>query len=135
VIDALYLTSDEDGMWAEWYRYLAELAVEPLKAMPVVILQTDVPALTVADLSDADRLARVGLYMPEPRRGDWPPFQAVGERLHAEGWAGVMAPSAARPLSLNLVVFLPGHWPPAVASLRVVRTVSTPPPPPTGMRT
>lgn len=35
----------------------------------------------------------------------WPSFQAVGEALFAEGWAGVLYPAAARPSSLALCLF------------------------------
>jgi hypothetical protein len=50
----------------------------------------------IADLSNEARLARVGLQPPQPSRSEWPSFQAIGEELHAEGWRGLLAPSAAR---------------------------------------
>jgi len=64
--------------------------------------------MEVANLSDPARLTRVGLTQPQPRpgRGGWPAFQALGEQLHGEGWRGLLVPSAARPDSQVLVVFL-----------------------------
>lgn len=34
IVDALYLADDEDTVWAEWYRHLAERAIPPLAQMP-----------------------------------------------------------------------------------------------------
>lgn len=50
----------------------------------------------IADLRSEAQLARVGLAVPLPRRHGWPAFQEVGGQLHAEGWKGVRAVSAAR---------------------------------------
>lgn len=62
----------------------------------------------MADLSDAARLARAGLSVPQPGRRGWHPYQAVGAQLHEDGWRGLIVPGAARPSSVVLVVFLPG---------------------------
>ncbi len=60
----------------------------------------------MADLGDGDRLARVGLALPAPGRKTWRPYQTVGEQLWREGWAGLVAPSAARPEGRVLCVFV-----------------------------
>jgi hypothetical protein len=136
VVDALYLCDETDCVWAEWYRHLAERAIPPQPALPRDLWSYDVAEVEVADLRTPERLAAVGLPVPQPGRGGWPVFQTVGEQLYADGYAGLLAPSAARPQSLVLCVFLatpavPGtvvpHPPP--------ERVDQPRAPPTGMRT
>jgi RES domain-containing protein len=61
----------------------------------------------VVDLGTAEALAAVGLSAPRPDRSEWPAFQAVGERLHAEGRVALAAPSAARKGGVVLCVFGP----------------------------
>ena len=91
--------------------------------------------LHLADLSTSERLARVGLTLPTPGRRTWPPFEAVGEQLFRAGFAGILAPSAARPQGLISCIFDLGAWPPA--GCRPVRAIeiNEAPPPPTGMTT
>jgi hypothetical protein len=135
VVDALYLASDEDGVWAEWYRHLAERAIPPHVALPRNLWSYEVTLMEVADLSHRDRLARVNLSPPRPGRGRWAAYQAVGEQLHREGWRGLLAASAARPTTRVLVVFLPeGVIPEDVVAVSA-RRIMEPPPPPSGMRT
>jgi RES domain-containing protein len=138
VVDALYLAGDEDGMWAEWYRHLAESGVPPMRALPRDVWRFAVGATRVADLSTAARLDAVGLTIPPPGRRSWPACQDVGERLHAEGWAGLIAPSAARPEhSQVLCLFIaPGDgFPSHVVPQPPPRVVIAPPAVPTGLRT
>lgn len=94
-----------------------------------------VPRLEVADLSAADRLARVGLNPPTPGRKGWPSYQQVGETLWREGWPGLLAPSAARADGLVLCLFVhdPANLP--VQPRPPALVVREPPAPPTGMRT
>jgi RES domain-containing protein len=134
-VDALYLADSPEGAWAEWYRHLAEAALPPLVALPRDLWHYQVATLLVADLSDLARLRRVGLPAPQPGRRSWPPFQAVGETLHQHGWRGLLAPSAARPASRVLVVFLPGLALPAEVLPTGSIRIAQPPPPPIGMRT
>lgn len=91
--------------------------------------------LELADLSSEDRLRRVRLPMPRPTRSEWPPFQAVGERLFAEGWPGLVAPSAARPEHLVVCLFRTGPTIPGLRRLPPPRRIQRPPAPPTGMTT
>lgn len=137
IADALYLAGDEQGMWAEWYRHLAESGLSPGRGLPRDVWRYAVKRIEVADLSDAGRLARVGLAMPAPGRATWAPFQAVGELLLSEGWAGLVAPSAARPGSEVLCVFLPrtGLFPEQVVPKLPPRAITDPPVVPTGMQT
>ena len=135
VVDALYLADEEATAWAEWYRHLAERGLPPGARMPRDLWPWDVDA-KVADLSAADRLARVGLRPPRPGRRTWPEYQDVGEQLAADGWAGLVAPSAARPSNLILCLFRVADG--DVPSARPVpppTRVDQPPAPPTGMNT
>ena len=135
ILDALYFAEDEACVWAEWYRHLAQAAVPPASALPRDLWRYEVTALEVADLSDAARLARVGLSVPRPARRGWHPYQAVGEQLHHDGWRGLIAPSAARPTSLALAVFIPaGALPDDVVPIASTQVADVPVPP-TGMRT
>jgi hypothetical protein len=90
--------------------------------------------LRLADLSDPERLRAVGLPTALPDRRSWPAFQRVGERLWREGWAGLIAPSAARPHALVACVFA-ASWPPDGSEAIKASTVIAVPPPPRGMRT
>jgi RES domain-containing protein len=135
VVDALYLADGEDTMWAEWYRSLAEAGVPPLQQLPRKVWRYRLRALEVADLADERRLARVGLTAPAPGRKTWRPYQTVGEQLWREGWAGVVAPSAARPEGRVLCVFVGRGEVPPIRPFGRARVVSEPPAPPTGMRT
>lgn len=107
VVDALHLGNDEDGVWAEWYRHLAEAALPPAAGLPRDLRSLTLGSVEVADLTHEARLRRVGLTPPSPGRRTWPGYQRVGEQLHQEGWGGLLAPSAARPESLTLCLFLP----------------------------
>jgi RES domain-containing protein len=136
VIDALYLCADQACVWAEWYRHLAELGVPPRAALPRELWRYELDPVEVVDLSSEEHLARVGLTVPTPGRREWPAFQAVGEQLHADGAVGLLAPSAARPESVVLCLFLPdGKVPRALHLRRPASRVEEPPAPPTGMRT
>ena len=135
VIDALYLADGEATMWAEWYRSLAELGTPPMHQLPRDVWRYRLRVFEVADLSDGDRLGRVGLASPAPGRKTWRPYQTVGEQLWREGWPGLLAPSAARPEGRVLCFFVddPGAVP--VRPFGRPRVVLEPPVPPTGMRT
>ena len=136
VVDGLYLADGPDTAWAEWYRALAELAVPPMRQMPRDLWTYAVKLPRLADLSDADRLARVGLDPPTPTRKQWAAYQAVGEALWRDGWVGVLSPSAARPAEGRVVcVFWDTD---AVAGVRPVppaHRYDEPPVLPRGLRT
>ncbi len=97
VVEGFYLADEPGTAWAEWYRALAELGVAPMLQMPRELWRYVVELPHLADLSGADQLARVGVDPPVPTRRQWPVYQAVGEALWREGWAGVLSASAARP--------------------------------------
>jgi RES domain-containing protein len=134
IVDALYLADEEATAWAEWYRHLAELGLPPNQQMPRELWTWSVNA-SVADLCDEDRLRRIGLGVPRPGRARWPPYQRVGEALAAEGWAGLVAPSAARPGHRILCLFRDGGTVTTAVPLLPPRLIDEPPAPPTGMTT
>ena len=134
VVDALYLADSEETAWAEWYRHLAERAIPPLAQMPRELWTWDVD-VEVADLASGDRLEAVGLALPAPSRIGWLVYQQVGEQLAREGWAGLIAPSAARPTGQVLCLFRDEQGVTGARPLPPPRRVSEPPPPPTGLRT
>jgi RES domain len=134
VVAASYLAESEETVWAEWYRALAELAVPPRVSLPRDLWRIEVEVDHVADLGGRERLEAVGLPLPSPGRRGWPAYQEVGERLRREGYAGLVAPSAARPEGRVLCVFR-DERPPEGLRAEKRRRVSEPSVPPPGMRT
>lgn len=134
IVDALYLADDEDTVWAEWYRHLAEGAIPPLAQMPRELWTWEVD-VEIADLSTPGRLAAVGLSPPRPGHQFWPAFQQVGERLWKEGWSGLLAPSAARPDGKVLCLFRDANGIRGAGALGTPRRISEPPAPPAGLQT
>lgn len=124
-------------MWAEWYRWLAELEIEPLRGLPRELWRYRVNLSSVADLTSDNALAALGLKSAEPTREQWPAFQDIGERLHADGCEGLLYRSAARADGLCLCVFR-GTVTGAARRLEPIsppRYVNRPPTPPRGLRT
>jgi RES domain-containing protein len=134
VVDALYLADSEETAWAEWYRHLAERAIPPLAQMPRDLWTWEVD-VEVADLSTDEKLAAVGLKPPTPGRHGWRPYQLVGEQIAAEGWLGLLAPSAARPAGKTLCLFRDEHGVAGARPSPPPREVREPPPPPMGLVT
>ena len=133
-VDALYLADSEETAWAEWYRHLAERMIPPLAQMPRELWTWQVDA-EVADLPTAKLLADIGLDPPTPGRRSWAAYQRIGEQLSTEGWAGLLAPSAARPDGKVLCLFRDDRGLRGAKPLPPPRKVKEPPPPPTGLRT
>jgi RES domain-containing protein len=133
IVPALYLADTVATATAEWYRSLAEWGLSPQDHVPYDHHRWRME-LELADLSDTDRLQAVMLQAPRPSRNTWPAFQRVGEQLWREGWAGLIAPSAAHPGSLIACVFA-SAWPPAGCTPLDASTVKAIPPPPRGMTT
>jgi RES domain-containing protein len=134
VIDALYLADTEATAWAEWYRHLAERMIPPLAQMPRELWTWQVD-VEVADLSTAEKLAAVGLSPPTPGRHSWQTYQRMGEQLSTDGWAGLLAPSAARPDGKILCLFRDELGVRGAKPLPPPRRIERPPPPPMGLRT
>jgi hypothetical protein len=96
------------------------------------IWQVDVE---VADLSTDEKLAAVGLEPPAPGSHGWHVYQLVGERISAEGWLGLLAPSAARPAGKILCLFRDEGGVDGATPSPPPRQILEPPPPPTGLVT
>jgi hypothetical protein len=135
VVEALYFADEEATVWAEWYRYLAEAGLPPQQSLPRDLWRWEISLSDVADLTDEDRLARVGLPALEPTRHQWPTFQPVGEQLHSDGWPALVSCSAGRPESRVLCVFRTAREVPGIEPAPPPTTVGDPPVVPTGMRT
>ena len=131
---ALYLADEPATAIAEWYRLLAERGLPPARAIPHDhhIWKID---LELVDLSTPERLTQFGLGAPQPGRRTWPSYQAAGEQLFRDGYAGLLAPSAARPQALIGVIFDRGTWPPDGCRPTTAIEITEAPPPPTGMTT
>jgi RES domain-containing protein len=134
VVEGFYLADSAATAWAEWYRALAELALPPLRSLPRDLWRFDLDVKRVADLSSRERLERVGLEAPLPDRRQWPSYQAVGEALFADGWAGVLYSAAARPDARALCLFRRGVRIPGVRKRPPPKRYREPPAPPRGLR-
>ncbi|UTI63237.1 RES domain-containing protein [Paraconexibacter antarcticus] len=135
VVDAWYHADEPATVWAEWYRALAGLGMAPGVMLPRDLWAWELSVTRVADLSDAQRLARVGLRVPRPGRTRWSAFQRVGETLFAEGYQALIAPSAARPERLVVCAFRPEREIPGARPIPPPQTIDEPPTVPTGMTT
>jgi RES domain-containing protein len=129
----LYLADGEATAWAELYRALAESQRGPLGAMPREIHQVAVRLDRVADLSAERSRRALGLPRIRPTEKQWPVFQAVGQRLAAEGAQGVLYASAAGARSRCLCVLETGLS--GLAAVGGPVRVIAPPRLPRGLRT
>ena len=89
----------------------------------------------VADLSTPAALRSLGLPDVLPNRSQWPAFQDAGHRLAAEGFAGVLFRSSARPDELCVCVFATDEGFPGVRATGSPRRITAAPVVPRGMRT
>ena len=136
VVRAIYVADSADTAWAEWYRALSERAVPSDRGFPRDLWRVRVTLERVADLSTAEALKALGLPTPRPSLGEWPRFQAVGERLFRAGFSAILSPSAARPeTGRSLAVFRPVDRIAGVRPLGRPRRFDAAPPLPRGMRT
>lgn len=135
-MEGFYLAADEQTVWAEWYRALAELGVPPMRQLPRDLWHFDVRLDRVADLSSDSRLSAVGLPPLIPIRSQWEKFQAVGEALAEAGWPGILYPSAARSEGAGaLCLFRRGERMTGVDPTGPPVRYDEPPVPPRGLRT
>jgi hypothetical protein len=135
VVEGLYFADTPTTAWAEWYRFLAEAGMAPPQLLPRDLWRWEISLPEVADLGGDDRLARVALPALQPTRLQWPAFQLVGERLHADGWPALVSASAARPEGRTLCVFRTSREVPGTQPLPPPTTITDAPAVPTGLRT
>lgn len=131
----LYLAQDTNTVWAEWYRALAELGEPPDRWLPRDLWRFSVSLQPVADLSRAAALRAVGLPAPRPDRDQWPAFQDAGAKLAADGFAGVLFRSSARPAGQCVCVFASDGEFADVEPVGTPERIIAAPVPPRGMRT
>jgi RES domain-containing protein len=134
-VEGLYFGETTETIWAEWYRYLAEIGIPPDVSLPRQLWRWEVDLADVADLSGRERLDRIGLAPPVPGRSNWRHYQAAGNALFALGFKGLLAPSAARPQGRVLCVFRTHIEMTGLTPLRPPRRITRPPRVPRGMRT
>jgi RES domain-containing protein len=135
-VRALYLADSAETAWAEWFRHTSELGVPPQKRMPRDLWRFHVDLDRVADLTAPGELAKRGVRNLSPSRRQWSRTQPIGERAWRQGFAALLAPSAARADGLVLVVFR--TEPGSIAGVRPIKPakrVSDLPALPTGLRT
>jgi hypothetical protein len=130
----LYVAQDPDTVWAEWYRALAELGERPEERLPRDLWKFTVN-VRVADLSTSAALRSLGLPDLLPDRSQWPAFQDAGHRVAAEGFAGVLFRSSARPDGLCVCVFASDPGFPGVHATGSPKRITVAPVVPRGMRT
>lgn len=133
-IPGFYAADSDETARAEWYRYLAEGAIAPDEGLPRDMWRLDVDVV-VADLSTPEILAALGLPELRPGNETWKPFQDFGEDLSRDGWAGLVAPSAALSTGLTLCLFWPEGDLSGVTPIPAPVRWDEAPPPPRGMRT
>jgi RES domain-containing protein len=134
-VRALYLADSPETAWAEWYRHTSELGVPPQNRLPRDLWRFEVDLKKVADLT-GDSLARKGINSLAPTRRQWPRTQPIGESAWQDGFAALLAPSAARDGGQVLAVFRtePGALP-GIKPVRPHRRVKELPALPVGLRT
>jgi RES domain-containing protein len=135
IVDAIYLADSESTAWAEWYRALAEAALPPGRALPRDLWRWEIDLPRVADLRTEAQRARVGLPPLDPKRAQWPAFQAAGELLYSDGWPALVSASAARPEGRTLCIFRTTRKITGASPVPPPATVADPPVVPTGLRT
>lgn len=107
VVEGLYVADTQTTAVEEWRRWLTEMEIPPRATLPRDLWRIELD-VEVADLSTSERLAACDLPRPTPSRRSWGPFQEVGQLLYEAGWAGLVAPSAARPAGLVVCLFWRG---------------------------
>jgi hypothetical protein len=68
-VEGVYLAAEEATVWAEWYRWLAELEIEPLHGLPRELWRYRASLSSVADLTRAETLdAQIITHFHQPVR-------------------------------------------------------------------
>ena len=135
VVRAFYLADTEATAWAEWYRHTSELGAPPASRMPRDTWRIAVDVVDIADLTEPGVLSSHGIHELRPTRRQWPLTQPVGEAYFAEGWRGLLAPSAAHEGGRVLAIFRPLPALPGLKPVPPPNRYDDLPPLPTGLRT
>jgi RES domain-containing protein len=103
--------------------------------MPRDTWRIAVDVADIADLTEPGVLDRHGIPELRPTRRQWPLTQPVGESYFADGWRGLLAPSAAHEGGNVLAIFRPLPALPGLTSVPPPNRYDELPPLPTGLRT
>jgi RES domain-containing protein len=110
-----YAALESDGAWAELVRYEG-IRTEQQRVdadMTMRLWQLTIEETEIADLADFDTIEACGLDPAEVVAESHTYCQALADELRAEGFRGVLAPSAAYPGVTNLSLFGPRREIPA----------------------
>ena len=102
-----YASDREQTAWAELFRHFTSTGVDPFEVRRRVGA-AEVHDLEVLDLCDASVRAALGVGYDDLVGDDHVKSQEVAERARAEGYEGLLAPSAAVHGGKTLVVFAVG---------------------------
>jgi RES domain-containing protein len=108
-----YLSLSPDGAWAELARAQDLHTEDDLELVHMPIWAGLITQQRVVDYSDFSVVEAGGFPADALIDDDYTRCQLEASRLRAEGYAGVLAPSAALPGTLNLTLFgprLPSTW-------------------------
>ncbi len=115
-----YASSSEAAAWAELARHAPDLPLTDLR--PRRVCKVRVRALPVVDLLDVEAPAVLGLGAPaliSDEADDLAVLADMAAWAHAEGFGGILTPSAALIAAITLVVFSSGMHAVAVESERI----------------
>jgi RES domain-containing protein len=102
-----YFSSNANAAWAELARAENLVAAEELTMVRTVMWAVDIHAEAIVDYTDFEKARWAGLSPDALVSDDHAVCQAERQRLEANGYRGVLAPSAALPGALSLTVFGP----------------------------
>lgn len=116
---AWYSSDQEQAAWAELFRHFPDAGVDPFQVRRRIGKVT-VSNLEVLDLTDGAIGTVVGLEPKDLVGDDYTQSQAVAHAASEAGFGGIIAPSAALPGRMTLVVFGSGmkHLTPGSSRIR-----------------
>jgi RES domain len=134
-----YLSLSTDGAWAELIRNEELRAEDEVAMVSVSMWAVLIEEGVIADYSTFEQAERAGFDPAALVSESYEQCQLEGARLRADGFSGVIAPSAALPGASNLTLFgarMMSTWdrPPLLAS-SVPATIITKGAPPPGLLT
>lgn len=100
-----YLSSSVDGAWAELIRAETLVSEEEVSMVRMPLWQARIDVAGIADLSTSAAVEAAGLNVADLTADDHGACRVEGDRLREEGFRGVLAPSAALPGELSLILF------------------------------
>jgi RES domain-containing protein len=102
-----YLSLSVDGAWAELVRWENLRTPEELAFVRMPMWELSLKESRIADYASFDSADAAGFPPDALVDDDYSRCQDEGDRLRAQGYRGVMAPSASCPGEVNLTLFGP----------------------------